>query len=58
MKLSSDDVVGAANAYRLALRYVDDAEIRAVYEPLNIQAKAKMADAYFKQARYEQTQVE
>ena len=52
--LQKSDVVSAANNYRLALQWTDDPAVAAVYDETNRKARDVMADAYLKQAKYEE----
>jgi len=52
--LKANDLVSAANNYRLAIRYTDDPAVSAAYEETNRKARDLMAEAYLKQARYEE----
>jgi curved DNA-binding protein CbpA len=54
--MTKEDVVAAANHLRLAVRYTDDAAVRQRYETINRRARDVMAEAYLKQARYEEQQ--
>lgn len=48
------DVLGAANNYRLAVRYTDDPTVLEAAEIASQRAKDLMADTYLKQAKYEE----
>jgi len=54
--LAKEDLVTAANNYRLAVRYTDDAEVHRKFEETNRRARDFMATAYLKQAKYEEQQ--
>src|SRR5581483_1669378 len=54
--LAKEDLVTAANNYRLAVRYTDDAEVQRKFEETNKRARDFMAQAYLKQAKYEEQQ--
>jgi curved DNA-binding protein CbpA len=52
--VASGDLVAAANHYRAALRFGDDADVAAKYEDVSRRAREQMAESYLKQARYEE----
>ena len=54
--LAKDDIVAAASQYRFAIKYTDDPDVGAKYRELNGKARTMMAEAYTKQARYEESQ--
>ena len=54
--LAKDDLVTAANHYRLAIKYTDDPAVHATYTDLNQRSRDLLCDAYQKQARYEEQQ--
>ncbi len=54
--LAKEDVVGAANHYRLAVQYTDDPAVHSKFKQISQKAREVLFDAYMKQARYEESQ--
>ncbi len=50
----ANDVVAAANHYRLAVQLTDDPAVQLAFEEASKKARELMADAYIKQGKYEE----